>query len=85
MEDNDAINELGFSAYPCGYFDNVNQVNPQDFGLAPYFWTSTEKDNFDGIFHGGSIFKNEENIDKIYSVRMYLPKSKLLPVRCVKD
>jgi uncharacterized protein (TIGR02145 family) len=85
LEDNDAINELGFSSYPCGYLDNINQVKSQDFGLAPYFWTSTEKDNLDGIFHGGSIFKDEKKIDKIYSVRMYLPKSKLLPVRCVKN
>ncbi len=85
LEDNAAINELGFSAYPCGYFETNNQNKPQDFGLAAYFWSSTEKDNLDAIYHGCSIFKNEEKIDKIYSVRMYKSKNLFLPVRCVKD
>ncbi len=85
LEDNAAINELGFSAYPCGYYDNVSQDKPHDFGLATYFWSSSEKDNLDGIYHGSAIFKNEEKIDKLYSVRMYKSKNKLLPVRCVKD
>jgi len=85
LEDNYAINELGFSAYPCGYFDNVNLDKPQDFGLVTYFWSSTEKDNLDGIYHGSIILKNEEKIDKLYSVRMYISKDRLLPVRCVKD
>lgn len=85
LENNTAINELGFSAYPCGYFENDTQIIPQDFGLAAYFWSSSEKDNFDGIYHGSYIFTNEVKTNNVYSVRMYKPKNILLPVRCVKD
>lgn len=85
LEDNAAINELGFSAYPCGYYDDIAQKEPQDFGFAAYFWSSTQKDVYEGIYHGSSVFSHEEKINKLFSVRMYKPKSMLLPIRCVKD
>ncbi len=72
-----ATNETGFTALPAGFRHGDNGMS-LGVGNVGYFWTATESESYRAWYHGLNSYGTD-------IVRIAMPKSYGLAVRCVKD